>query len=97
MRSEDRKRFTQRAHGNEERASRVPGARTRDAGASDTFSDVTRSTGARDELDRISSAFEGRGDPEPAERVQAMATSENSDGSWAPEPNTVPEDERSQR
>ena len=97
MRSEDRKRFTQRAHGNEERASRVPGARTRDAGASDPFSDVTRSTGAWDELDRTSSAFEGRSDAEPAEGVQAMATSENSDGSWAPEPNIVPEDERSQR
>ena len=97
MRSEDRKRFTQRAHGNEERASRVPGARTRDAGASDAVSDVTRSTGAWDELDRSSSAFEGRADPEPAERVQAMATSEDSDGSWAPEPNIVPEDERSQR
>jgi hypothetical protein len=96
MRSEDRKRFTQRAHGNEERASRVPGARTRDAGASDEVSDVTRGTGAWDELDRTSSASEGR-DPGPAERVQAMATSEDSDGSWAPEPNIVPEDERSQR
>lgn len=33
MRSEDRKRLTQRSYGNDERPSRVQGARTRDNGA----------------------------------------------------------------
>ena len=100
MRSEDRKRFTQRADGNEERASRESGLRTRDAGASESFSDATRGTGAADEIGedryRASSAFDGHSDgPSPA-RTQAVAT-DDSEGAWAPEPNIVPEHERSQR
>jgi hypothetical protein len=100
MRSQDRKRFTQQAYGNEERASRVSGARTRDTGASESFSDVTRGTGGREEVEedryRASSAFEERSDTRSPERIEAMPN-EASEGAWAPEPNIVPEHERSQR
>jgi hypothetical protein len=105
MKSEDLERFTQSTPGDEERASRVAGARTGAAGASEQCSDLTRGNDPATGNDgrvggepSASSAF-GREMPagESRERAPAAASSPDPEGAWAPEPNIVPESERSQR
>ena len=63
MRSEDRKRSTQRSYGNGERPSRVHGARRRDAGASEQYSGVIYAKGRREETGRAGAAASSSSDP----------------------------------
>src|SRR5688500_2202721 len=56
MRSEDRKRSTQRSYGNGERPSRVHGGRRRDAGASEQYSGVIYAKRRREETGRAGAA-----------------------------------------
>ena len=109
MRTEDRKRSTQRSYGNDERPSRVSGGRTRDAGASEQCSGVTCGKGQRDEVGRSgvypgSSASEAPDDAEvvtPGQfgtsRERTRARAPDAEATPADDMDIVPEGERSER
>ena len=71
MKSEDRKRATQRESMPSERASRASGARTRDSGATNSSNTVTRGKGRRDEAGR-SAVYPASAASEPSDDADVV-------------------------
>jgi hypothetical protein len=91
MRSEDRKRSTQRSYGNGERPSRVHGGRRRDAGASEQYSGVIYAKGRREENGRAGAAASSSSDPfDDVDEVPAGQADRANDRTRARPPDVAP-------